>query len=114
MLGKLDGRLKPELGLAILPLNMHMHPRFFAGEEVEPKATFTKNGRTHRRNDTRWGLPTPNEAEAHAFAQIRDHVSHRGAPQSPYRAGVGKACADSSSACQQCSTCVGVSAEAPG
>lgn len=29
-LGQFNRRLKPELGLAILVLNMHMHSRFFA------------------------------------------------------------------------------------
>ncbi len=33
MLCKLYGRLEPELGLAILSLNMHVHSRFFAREE---------------------------------------------------------------------------------
>ncbi|MDP3033101.1 MAG: hypothetical protein Q8N33_13585 [Rhodocyclaceae bacterium] len=53
LLGDLNRRLKPELCLAILALNMDMHPRLFSGEEVEPEAAFTKYGWTHRRNDTR-------------------------------------------------------------
>jgi hypothetical protein len=36
-----------------LPLNMHMHSRLFPREEVKPKTTFTKNGRTHGGDDTR-------------------------------------------------------------
>jgi len=52
-LGQFDSRLKPELGFAILGLNMHMHPRFLAREEIETKVTFTKDGWTHGQNDTR-------------------------------------------------------------
>jgi len=52
-LGQFNSRLKPELGLAILGLNMHMHSRFLAREEIETKAAFTKNSWTHGQNDTR-------------------------------------------------------------
>jgi hypothetical protein len=52
-LGKFNSRLKPELGLAILGLNMHMHSRFLAREEIKTEASFTKNGWTHGQNDTR-------------------------------------------------------------
>jgi len=46
MLGYLDLRLKPEFRLTVLPLNMHMHSRFFPRKEVEPEAAFAKNGWT--------------------------------------------------------------------
>jgi len=46
-LGQLNSRLKPELGLAIVALNMHMHSCFLAREEIETKAAFTKNSWTH-------------------------------------------------------------------
>jgi hypothetical protein len=47
MLGDLNGRLKPELCLTVLPLNMDMHPRLFSREEVEPEAAFAKYRWTH-------------------------------------------------------------------
>ncbi len=53
MLGNLNRRFEPELGFAVLPLNVHMHSRFFPREEVEPEAAFAKYGWTHGRNDTR-------------------------------------------------------------
>jgi len=55
MLGELKIGFKPKLGLSILAVNMHMHSRFFSREEIETKATFAKNSRTHERNDTRTG-----------------------------------------------------------
>jgi len=55
VLRQFDGRLKPEFGLTILPLDMHMHSRLFPREEVEPEPAFTENRRTHVRNDTRRG-----------------------------------------------------------
>lgn len=52
-LGQFNSWFKPELGFAILALDMHMHSRFLAREEIETEAAFTKNGWTHRQNDTR-------------------------------------------------------------
>ncbi len=56
LLGNLNGGIKPKLCFATLTLNMHMHSRFFSREEVETKATFTKNCWTHCGNDTRNAL----------------------------------------------------------
>jgi hypothetical protein len=53
VLGKFNGGLKPELGLAALALNVHMHPGFFPREEVETEAAFAKNRWTHVQDDTR-------------------------------------------------------------
>jgi hypothetical protein len=53
VLRQLNSRLKPELGLAVLALNMHMHPRLLSREEVKAKATLAENCWTHRQNDTR-------------------------------------------------------------
>lgn len=53
VLRKLNGRLKPELGLSTLPLNVDVNPWFLPGEEVEPEAALAKYRRTHGRNDTR-------------------------------------------------------------
>src|ERR1035437_64877 len=53
VLGKLDGGLKPKLGFTALALNVHMHSRFFAREEVETEAPFAKNCWTHGEDDTR-------------------------------------------------------------
>lgn len=53
VLGDLDRRFKPELGLAILSLNMNVHSRLLTREEVEAKSRLTKNGRAHIANDTR-------------------------------------------------------------
>ncbi len=47
MLGKLNSRFKPELGLTVLALNMYMHSRFFTREEVESETTFAENCWTH-------------------------------------------------------------------
>lgn len=69
MLGKFNRRLKPELGLAILPLNVHMHSRLFTREEVEAEASLTKNSRTHRRNDTRRDYRRPKLLEEPASGQ---------------------------------------------
>ena len=52
-LGQFNYRLKPELGLAILGLNMHMHSHFLTREEIETETAFTKNSWTHGQNDTR-------------------------------------------------------------
>jgi len=45
---QLDSRLKPVFGLTVGALYVDVHAGFFAREEVEPEATFTKNGRAHR------------------------------------------------------------------
>ena len=52
-LSQLERRFKPELGLAVLALNMHVHSRLLSREEVEPEAAFAKYGRAHGQNDTR-------------------------------------------------------------
>jgi hypothetical protein len=52
-LRQLNSRLKPELGFAILRLNMHVYSRFLTREEIETKTAFTKNCWTHGQNDTR-------------------------------------------------------------
>lgn len=62
-LSKSESRLKPELGLIVLPLNVYMHARLLPREEVEPEAAFTKNSRTHGRNNTHRGLE-PNGARS--------------------------------------------------
>jgi len=53
VLGKFNGRFKPELCFSILALNMDVHPWFFTREEIKTEATFSKNGWTHFLNDTR-------------------------------------------------------------
>jgi|LakMenEpi03Aug12_release.lakeMendotaPanAssembly.Ray.scaffolds.fasta_scaffold08284_10 hypothetical protein len=67
MLGQFDSGFKPELGLAVLPLNMHMHmhSRFFPRNEMEPETALAENGWTHGRNDT------PGSAEGYPFANRR-------------------------------------------
>lgn len=52
-LGKLNHGFKLELSLSILALNMHVHSRFFPGEEVKTKPAFAEYCRTHDQNDTR-------------------------------------------------------------
>ena len=44
---QLDGRVNPELGLAIGVLNVHMGSRFFAREKVKAIAPNPKDRRTH-------------------------------------------------------------------
>src|SRR3989304_176072 len=53
VLGKLNAVLKPEFGLTALPLNVHVHSRFFPRKEVETEAAFAKNRWTHGQDDTR-------------------------------------------------------------
>ena len=48
MLGKFNSRLKPELGLTVLPLNMHMQSRLLPREEVEAEAAFPNAHGTER------------------------------------------------------------------
>lgn len=42
MLCKLNGRLKPELGFAVLPLHMDVNSRLLSRKEIEPKSAFPK------------------------------------------------------------------------
>jgi hypothetical protein len=53
VLGDIYRRFEPELCFTVLTLNMHVHPRFFTREEVEPEAAFSKYGGTHWENNTR-------------------------------------------------------------
>lgn len=53
VLRQINRWFKPEFGLAILALDMHMHSRFLAREEIEAKTAFAKYGWTHEQNDTR-------------------------------------------------------------
>jgi hypothetical protein len=61
VLSEIDLRLKPELCLTVLPMDMHMHTGFFTGKEVEPKAAFSKHSWAHEGNSTTfghsWGKP---------------------------------------------------------
>jgi hypothetical protein len=50
VLCQFNGGFKPKLGLAVRTLYMHMHPRFFAREEVKPETVFPMNGRAHLAN----------------------------------------------------------------
>ena len=54
-LGKFDRRLKPDLGLTALALNVNVHSPFFAGEQVEAEAGVPEDCGTHEQNDTRNG-----------------------------------------------------------
>jgi hypothetical protein len=45
--GHFDGGLQPELGLSVAMIHVDMHPRLFAGKEIEAEPTHAKNGRTH-------------------------------------------------------------------
>ena len=45
--GHFNGRLQPELCLSVGMIHVDMHPRLFAGKEVEAEPTDAKNGRTH-------------------------------------------------------------------
>jgi hypothetical protein len=49
VLSQFDGGFHPEFGLAVGAVDMDMHSKFFAGEEVKPEATAPKDGWTHRR-----------------------------------------------------------------
>ena len=71
MLRNLNGGLKPKLGLAILALDMHMHSRLFPREEVEPEATLTKHGWTHRQNDTRKGVGVGELIASHSWGAVK-------------------------------------------
>jgi hypothetical protein len=44
---KLKIWLKPEFGLAIFTIHMHMHPRFLAGKKEKPVAFLAEYCRTH-------------------------------------------------------------------
>ena len=58
VLSKLNRWFKPEFGLTILTLDMHMHSGFFAREEVKPKSAFAEYCWTHSANDTRSAFDT--------------------------------------------------------
>jgi len=49
ILGQLDLRFQPKLRLTVRSLDMDVHPRFLAGEEVEPEPSAPKHGWTHSR-----------------------------------------------------------------
>lgn len=53
VLRQFDCWIKPEFGFTVLPLNMHVHPRFFSRKEIEAKTGGAEDCRTHARNDTR-------------------------------------------------------------
>ena len=44
---QLNRRLKPELSFTLGCLDVNMHTRLFAGEEIEAKPTFAKDCRAH-------------------------------------------------------------------
>ena len=44
---QLDGRIDPELRLAVRMLNMHVRPMFLTGKEIEAKSFDPQNRRTH-------------------------------------------------------------------
>jgi|SRR3990172_7719259 len=48
ILRQFNGRFKPEFGLPIRAVYVHVHARLLTREEKEPEPTFPENRRTHK------------------------------------------------------------------
>lgn len=49
ILREFDVRFKPKLRFPIGPMDVHMHPSFFARKEVKPESSAPEDGRAHVR-----------------------------------------------------------------